>query len=414
MYDKNMEEKSRFAVGLDIGTSYIRAVVGSMDHSGNISVIGYNEAPSSGMRKGVVVNLTGPANAIDVCLKPVEDMSAVQVDSATLSVNGSHILSAKTEGMIAVGAADHEIDEADLDRVDQVAATGKFPPNREILDLVPYAYSLDGQGGIKDPLGMTGSRLEIKASIITALLPYCDNLRKAAEMAKVRPERLVPAVVAASRAVLKEHQMENGVGVIDLGASTTSIAVYDEGDLQFVGVVPIGTNDITKDIATVLQTVPEIAEEIKVRFASGRFGETEKDIVIKRGREELTFSRAEVDEVVEARLEEIFDGVRKELRRAGYDKRLPEGVVLTGGGANLRDIDIYAKSQIQLAIRISTPNALGGVSEAVSKPEYATAVGLMLTGLQFSSSASTKSKKSSVKSSKSKNGPLSKFFNLFK
>lgn len=409
-----MEEKSRFAVGLDVGTSNIRAVVGSVDRDGNVSVVGYSEAPSGGMRKGVVVNLTGPANAIDVCLKPVEDMSGIQVDSATIGINGSHILSAKTEGMIAVGTVDHEIDEADLDRVDQVAATGKFPANREILDLVPYAYSLDGQGGIKDPLGMTGSRLEIKASIISALLPYCDNLRKAAEMAKVIPERLVPTVVAAARSILTNQQMENGVGVIDLGATTTGIAVYDEGDLQYVGVIPIGGNDITKDLATILKTIPEVAEEIKIRFATGRFGENEKDIVIKQGREELIFPRDKVDEVVEARLEEIFEGVRKELKRAGYDKRLPEGIVLTGGGARLRDIDIYAKSQIQLAVRVGMPTGLGGVSEAVSKPEYATAVGLMLTSAQNSPEPTTNSKKSAKKSPKTGGNPISRLFGFFK
>ncbi|MFV0485137.1 MAG: cell division protein FtsA [Candidatus Saccharimonadales bacterium] len=409
-----MEEKSRYAVGLDVGTSSVRAVVGSVDRDGNVSVVGYSEAPSSGMRKGVVVNLTGPANAIDVCLKPVEDMSGVQVDSATIGINGSHILSAKTEGMIAVGTVDHEIDEADLDRVDQVAATGKFPANREILDLVPYAYSLDGQGGIKDPLGMTGSRLEIKASIISALLPYCDNLRKVAEMAKVTPERLVPTVVAAARAVITSQQMENGVGVIDLGATTTGVAVYDEGDLQYVGVVPIGGNDITKDLATILKTIPEIAEEIKVRFATGRFGENEKDIVIKQGREELIFPRDKVDEVVEARLEEIFEGVRKELKRAGYDKRLPEGIVLTGGGARLRDVETYAKSQVQLAVRIGAPTGLGGVSEAISKPEYAAAAGLMLTGAQLSPVSETNPKKAQKKSGKKGGNPISKIFGFFK
>lgn len=410
-----MEDKSRFTVGLDIGTSTIKAVVGGIDRDGNISIVGYNEAPSGGMRKGVVVNLTGPANAIDVCLKPVEDMSGIQVDSATIGINGSHILSAKTEGMIAVGTVDHEIDEADLDRVDQVAATGKFPANREILDLVPYTYSLDGQSGIKDPIGMTGSRLEIKASIITALLPYCDNLKKAAEMAKVRPERLIPTVTAAARAVLTSQQMENGVGVIDLGATTTGVAVYDEGDLQYVGVIPIGGNDITKDLATILKTIPEIAEEIKVRFATGRFGENGKDIVIKQGREELTFPRDKVDEVVEARLEEIFESVRKELKRAGYDRRLPEGLVLTGGGAKLRDIDIYVKSQVELAVRVGIPVSLGGVSDAVAKPEYATAVGLMLAGAELGltqSAASTK--KTSKKSEKSGDGPLSKLFGFFR
>ncbi|MDR3298005.1 MAG: cell division protein FtsA [Candidatus Nomurabacteria bacterium] len=409
-----MEEKSRFAVGLDVGTSNIRAVIGSVDRDGNVSVVGYSEVPSGGMRKGVVVNLAGPANAIDVCLKPVEDMSGIQVNAATIGINGSHILSAKTEGMIAVGTTDHEIDEADLDRVDQVAATGKFPANREILDLVPYSYSLDGQTGIRDPLGMTGSRLEIKASIISALLPYCDNLRKAAEMAKVQTERLVSTVVASARAVLTSQQMENGVGVVDLGATTTGVAVYDEGDLQYVGVIPIGGNDITKDLATILKTIPEVAEEIKIRFATGRFGENEKDIVIKQGREELTFPRAKVDEVVEARLEEIFEGVRKELKRANYDKRLPEGIVLTGGAAKLRDIEIYARSQVELAVRVSAPTGLGGVSESVAKPEYATAVGLMLTSAQFNPAPGQNAKKSSKKSSKSKGGPLSRFFGFFK
>jgi cell division protein FtsA len=407
-----MEEKSRFTVGLDIGTGSIRAVVGSVDRDGQVSVLGYNEAPSSGMRKGVVVDLTGPASAIDIALKPVEDMSGVQVDAATISVNGMHILSTKVDGMIAVGTADHEIDEADLDRVDMMAVTGKIPANRETLDLVPHDYVLDGQRGIKDPLGMVGSRLEVRANVISGLVPYCENVRKAADMAKVVTQRLVPSVVAAARAVLTERQMENGVGVIDFGASTTGVAVFDEGDLQYVGVIPKGSNSITNDLAMVLKTEPEVAEEIKRRFVTGVFGANGKDIVIKRGRDELKFSREEVDEVAEARLEEILGDVRKELKRAGYDKRLPEGVVITGGGARLRDIEVYAKEKMELAARLGTPPELGGMGEAVAKPEYATAIGLMMIGVRNGDAMIAQKK--SDKKSKQGGGVFRKILNMFK
>ncbi len=373
-----MEEKSRLLVGLDIGTGFVRGVAGSFDREGRIVILGYGEAPSSGLRKGVVVDLNGPLNAIDLALKAVEDMSGEEIDYSTTSVNGVHILNTKTDGMIAVGLVDHEIDEADLDRVDLVAATGKIPTNREILDLVPYEYALDGQGGIKDPIGMKGSRLEIRASVVSGLIPYCENVRKTTEAAHVKTTSLMASVVAASKAVLSTKQKENGVAVIDLGFATTGVTVFDEGDLQYVGVVPIGSNKITNDLAIVLQTTPDIAEEIKLRFVTCNFGASEKDIVIKRDREEFVFSRAEVDEIVKACLDDIFEAVRKELKRAGYDMRLPEGVVLTGGGAKLRDIEVYAKEKIELAARIGTPEVLGGVSEAVSSPEYATAVGLML------------------------------------
>lgn len=410
-----MEEKSRFAVGLDIGTGFIRAVVGSINRDGSVSVVGYNEAPSSGMRKGVVSDLTGPASAIDVALKPVEDMSGVQVNDAVVSVNGAHIMSAKVDGMIAVGAVDHEIDEADLDRVDATATTGKIPANREILDLVPHEYVLDGQGGIRDPLGMKGSRLEIKANVISGLTPYCENIRKTTNMAKVGTEQLVPSVVAAARAVLTEKQMENGVGVIDIGAATTGVAVFDEGDLQYVGVIPKGSNNVTNDLAMVLKTEPEVAEEIKCRFVSGVFGGSEKDVVIKKGREELSFSRTEVDEVAEARLEEIFNDVRKELKKAGYDKRLPEGVVLTGGGSKLRDIDVYAKERIELAVRVGAPVELGGVGDAIIKPEYATAIGLMVLGIRNGGAGAVKKKSDKKeKTGRSGGGFLKKLIGMFK
>ncbi len=375
-----MEENLRYVVGLDVGTENVRAVVATVGRDGSVSIVGYNEGPNSGMRKGVVANLTGPAESIDRMLGEVERMSGFEVNSAYVSINGAHVMSVKAEGMIAVGAEDHEITEDDLARVEGAAVTGRVPANRDILDVLPLSYTLDGQKGIKDPLGMTGARLELEASVISALAPNSVNLRKATEGAKVEAEKLVPSVVAAARAVLSEKQMENGVAVIDLGAATTSIAIFEEGDLQYVGVLPVGSNNITNDLAIVLEIDTEIAEDIKRRFAARSVadGDDGGEILVRRGREEMAFSRAEISEIIEARLAEIFDGARKELKFAKYDHKLPEGIVLVGGGARLKGVSEFAKDALEAAIKIGAPSGLGGVAEAIYKPEYSAAVGLVL------------------------------------
>ena len=373
-----MEENLRYVVGLDVGTENVRAVVATVGRDGSVSVVGYNEGPNSGMRKGVVANLTGPAESIDRMLGEVERMSGFEVNSAYVSINGAHVMSIKAEGMIAVGAEDHEITEDDLMRVEGAAVTGRVPANRDILDVLPLSYTLDGQRGIKDPLGMTGARLELEASVISALAPNSVNLRKATEGAKVEAEKLVPSVVAAARAVLSEKQMENGVAVIDLGAATTSIAIFEEGDLQYVGVVPVGSNNITNDLAIVLEIDTEIAEDIKRRFAARSAADDDGEILVRRGREEMAFSRAEISEIIEARLAEIFDKVRKELKFARYDHKLPEGIVLVGGGARLKGVAEFAKDALEASIKIGAPSGLGGVAEAIYKPEYSAAVGLVL------------------------------------
>ena len=392
-YNVLMDDVSRYAVGLDVGTENVRAVVMSVGRDGMTSVVGYGEARNAGMRKGVVANLTGPAEAIDRMLVEVERMSGYEVNSAYVSINGAHVLSTKTEGMIAVGAKDHEINEEDLMRVEESATTGRIPANREVLDVLPMGYTLDEQSGIRDPLGMTGARLEIQANVLSALTPNCTNLRKATEVAKVTTERLVPSVVAAARAVLSERQMENGVAVIDMGAATTSVAVFEEGDLQYVGVLPVGSNNVTNDLAIVLEIDTETAEDIKRRFVTGAFEESDKDIIVKRGREELHFKRDAVNEIVKVRLREIFAGVRSELKRAGYDRRLPEGIVLVGGGVKMRDIELYAKECLEAATRIGVPSGLGGVADGIEKPEYAAAVGLALYAAEFGRGGTGKPKK---------------------
>ena len=373
-----MDEISRYAVGLDVGTSNVRAVVAGITGDGSLNVVGYGEAPNQGMRKGVVANLNGPAQAIDAMLGEVERMSGYEVNSAVLSVNGAQIVSTRTEGMIAVGAMEHEVNEEDLARVEEVALQGRLPANQEVLQVVPLQFALDGQAGIKNPLGMTGSRLEMRANVVSTLAPNCENLRRAAEAANVTTEALVPSAVAAARAVLSERQRENGVAVVDIGAATTGVAIYEENDLRYVGVVPLGSNFITNDLAVMLAVDTEVAEEIKRRFANGVAVETERPVVLKWHGQDLEFERAQIDEVVQARLREIMEMVRKELRRARYEQRLPEGIVLTGGGAKIRGIEQFVRETLAVSVKIGVPSGLKGVAEAVQKPEYATAVGLML------------------------------------
>lgn len=374
-----MQENSRYAVGIDIGTSSIRCVVGHLDgESGIPTIVGVGTSPNSGMRKGVVANLQGPASAIDTALGEAERMSGYQVDYATVSINGSHILSVKTDGMIAVGAQDHEVNGDDLLRIEDVATVGKIPANREILEVVPHSYRLDGQDNIKDPLGMTGTRLEIRAHVVSALAPHLHNLQKTAEMAKVDAHTIVPSVLAGAKAVLKEQQLENGVAVIDMGASTTSVAVFEEGDLQYVGIVSVGGANITNDLAIGLKTDPEIAEAVKLKHAIATGRSSSEGVSVQDGGETHSFDASDIDEIVEARLDEIFEAVEAELKKAGRAGQLPSGVVLIGGGANMKKIAEFAKEKLGLAARVGKASGLGGAVDSIEQPEYAVACGLML------------------------------------
>lgn len=412
-----MQEISRYAVGIDIGTTTVRCVVGHIDPTtGTPTVVGVGQASNHGMRKGVVANLAGPAQAIDDALGEAERMSGYQVDSASMSINGAHILSTKADGMIAVGAMDHEINHEDLRRIEEVSTLGKVPANREILEVVPHSYRLDGQDNIKDPIGMTGTRLEINANVVSALVPHLNNLQKSAEMAKVTPHAITPAVLAAARAVLTEQQMENGVAVVDIGGATTSVAVFEEGDLQYVGVVPVGGNNITNDLAIGLKTDPEIAEEVKVAHAIATAREKNEKISIKHEKEAHSFESSDIDEIVEARLEEIFQAVQKELKKAGRAGQLPSGVVLTGGSAKIKGIAEYAKEKLGLAARVGKSKGYGGVAEHIEEPQFATAVGLMLID-SLDSQHAHRAPRHSVKPGvaiKNASGMISKFLDKFK
>lgn len=373
-----MQEQSRYAVGIDVGTKNVRCVIGYIDADGDApKIVGVGTAPNSGMRKGTVTNLAGPAEAIDTALEAAERMSGHQVKTAVLSVNGSHLTSTKADGMITVGTTDNEVTPEDIVRLEDMATTGKVAQNREILEIVAHSYRLDGQDNIKDPIGMTGTRLEIKANVVSGLLPHITNLQKLAEMAKVEVSSVVPAVLASAQAVLTENQRENGVAVLDIGAATTGVAVFEEGDLQYLSVIPLGGQNVTNDLAIGLRTDPEIAESVKLahaRFGGKKLGKVET----KHEKKTYSFEQSEIDEIVGARYEEIFEAVAKELKKAGRAGKLPSGAVLTGGGANTKGLIDFTKEQLGVAARLGKPSEYGGASNEIKGPEFSAAAGLML------------------------------------
>ena len=407
-----MQEVSKYAVGIDIGTTNVRCVVGHVNPAtGAPTIVGVGVAPNNGMRKGTVVNLTGPAQAIDDALGEAERMSGYQVDMATISINGSHILSTHADGMIAISGQNHEISVEDLDRIEEVATVGKIPANREILEVVPHAYKLDSQDNIKNPIGMTGTRLEIDAHIVSVLAPHLSNLQKAAEKANVMPRSIIVSGVAASRAVLSEKQIENGVVLIDIGGSTTNIAIYEEGDLQYVAVIPIGGINITNDLAIGMKTDPELAEVLKIEHASAVSRRDSSGVSVKYNDQIYNFDISEMDEIVEARLEELFELINKELQRAGRLGKLPNGAVLTGGTAKLKGIADYAKEALGLAVRVGEISDYGGVADDIKEPQFATAIGLMLIDAESSNFVGKNHGK--IKGKRSLSDGMSKFSKFF-
>ncbi len=376
-----MQENSQYAVGLDVGTTTVRCVVGHFDGTGAPTIVGVGEAPNGGMRKGTVVNIVNTAQAIDKALEAAERMSGQPVNSATVSINGPHVVGMSSKGVVAVPGGNHEIDSNDLGRVEEAATVMQLPANREILQVTPRSYQLDGQDNIKDPLGMSGVRLEVDAHVITTLSPHIKNLVKACEMTQTTPHRLVLAGLAASKVALSRQLTENGVVLVDIGGSTTSIIVFDEGDLQHVAVLPIGSINITNDLAIGLKTEISIAEEIKLKHASVLKREA-KDITVIHDKEKLTFNTEDIDMIVEARLEEIFELVNKELKSIGRAAKLPGGVMLSGGGATMNGIVEYAKDALQLPARVVSLDGFGGVADALKNPAYSTALGLMMADLE--------------------------------
>jgi len=396
-------EQVRIGIGIDIGTENIKAVVLAQKGQETPAVLKVKEVPSSGVRYGEVVDLERPAAILRELLADLHSVLQFETNHATVNVGGVNLLTTHTDGVIALEDSNRPINQKDLERLIQDAEKGRLPNNRSIIDLIPHGYTLDGQSGIKDPIGMSGQRLEMRASVISTLNPSFINLRKTLDLAGIQECGLVPVAAAGAKAVLSSRQMENGVALVDIGSSTTSVAIFEDGELQYVGTIginhsgerkSIGGNNITKDLATVLQITPEIADEIKRNHINALGSSNGGKITLTKGRESYEFDREEVDEIVGARLKAILKSVHEEIARAGYAQKLPEGVVLIGGGAKIKDLSSLASQELVMATRVGEIKNIGNAFREVFRLEYATAVGLALEDLQRSGQVSQKTKKS--------------------
>ncbi len=374
------EQSAQHYFGLDIGTNTVRCVIGMLEsgETNIISVIGHGSAPNKGMRKGVVVRVDDVVEAVVQAITEAERVAGVQVSSATVNVNGPQVMGMDSRGVIAISAANREITDDDRLRVEEAATIVKLPPNREIIQVFAKNYRLDGQGSIKDPVGMQGVRLEVDTHIVTASTPTLRNLDMALEKANVRANHHTVSSLAAAEAVLTGQQKESGTVLLDIGAGTTNLVVLEEGEVQHVAVIPMGGTNITNDLAIGLKTDLDVAEAVKMQHGGlGTFAKSGPiSLLINKTRHE--FDGEEVQMIIEARVEELLEYVDKELKRIQRSRKLPGGVVLVGGTANLPGLAEFAKQHLELATRIGKLQPLAGLMDTVQDPSYSSAVGLML------------------------------------
>jgi cell division protein FtsA len=373
------ESQQQHFVGLDIGTSTVRCVVGMFDQGsgGKPSLIGHGSAKNTGMRKGAVVHVDDVAEAIVKAITEAERMSGQRVHEATVNINGSHVTGFNSKGVIAISGVNREITPDDRYRVEEAATVVSMPPNREIVQFFAKNYSLDGQHNIKDPVGMQGIRLEVDAHIVTAATPNLRNLDAALEKAQVRPNHHTVSSLAAAEAVLTRQQKEAGVLVLDIGAGTTNIIIVEDGEVQHAAVLPIGGTNITNDLAIGLKTDLDIAEAVKLQHASLK-EEKKTTATVKVGDTTHAFDFEDIQMITEARVEELLEYVEKELHKIRRAGKLPGGVVIVGGTAKLPGLAEFAKQKLQLPARIGKLQNVGGLVDTVEDSAYCTVVGLML------------------------------------
>ena len=378
-----MGKKSELLVGLDIGTSKVAAVVGDLNGS-TLSVLGVGSAPSEGLRKGVVVNIEATVHAIEHAIKEAEVTAGCEIHSVFASVGGGHIKGFNSHGVAGVRSS--EIDRADVDRVLDTARAVALPPDRDILHVLPQDFVLDGQDGIRAPIGMSGVRLEARVHIITTATTSAQNVIKCCERTGLHVADLVLEPLAAAEAVLTPEEKELGVALIDLGAGTTDVLVFHRGALRHTAVLSLGGNHVTNDIAAGLRTPFRDAEILKQRSgcALARLVAREQSVEVPSlgGRTPRLLSRHMLGQIIEARVEEILTLVRHQIVKCGFDEGLGSGVVLTGGSALLEGIVPLAEQVFQSPVRVGTPLALNGSgpTELVDNTSFAAAVGLVHYG----------------------------------
>ncbi len=379
-----IRENKDLIVGLDIGTSKIVALVAEALPEGGINIIGMGSAPSRGLKKGVVVDIEATVSAIQRALEEAELMANCKITQVYTGIAGSHIKAQNSSGMLPI--RDREVSQSDKDRVVEIARALNIPADQQVLHVLPQEYIIDGQDGVREPLGMSGVRLEVKVHIVTGAVSAAQNIVKCVRRCGLEVQDLVLQPLASSKAVLNNDEKDLGVCLVDIGGGTTDIAVYTRGAIQHVAVIPIAGDQITNDIAMTLRTPTREAEDLKIQHGTAlRQLADPKEMIEVPGigeRGPRMLSKQLLSEVIEPRAEELYGLVLAELRRSGFAEQLSSGIVLTGGSSQMRGMVELAEEVFDMPVRIGTPEYIGGFSERVKSPRFATSVGLLLTGLE--------------------------------
>lgn len=376
--------RQNIITGLDIGSNKIRIAVGQYDDNNDLNIIGATEHTSNGIINGNIVSVEDVVSSVSSALEKVERIIGTPVERAVIGISGPHVKSITSQGVVAVAKADGEIKDEDIDRVLEAAQAVATPPNYEILHVVPRNYKVDNQEDVKDPIGMNGVRLEVNAQIIMALSSQIKTLTKCVYRTGVDVQDLVFSVLADSESVLNKEQKELGVVLVNIGSSTTGIAVFEEGDLLHTSVLPVGSSHITNDLAIGLRTSIKIAEQVKLEHASCVSENIRKrdDIDLNTIDPEIgkrtMVSKYEISKITQARVEEIFEMIGKELKEIDRFGMLPSGVVLTGGGSKLDGIVDLAKQQLQLPVFLARSKKINTVVDKIYDLSYSNALGLIL------------------------------------
>lgn len=376
----------RIIAGIDVGSTKICTLIGRVSDSGPLNVIGMGVVPSRGVRRGVITDIEVATRSIEESVRKAQSMAHYTISEAYLGISGSHVSSQNSRGAVSIGRGDRPVDREDIQRVMEAAEAIVVPHNRRILHAIPREYIIDEQGGIKNPIGLMGFRLEVEAHIVTGSTTCIQNLEHCVERNQIQVVDSVFQPLASALAVLTEEEGRMGVVLVDVGGGTTDLAAYMDGSVWETMVFDLGGNHISNDIAVLLRTPFAAAEEAKIRYAHAQASQVDDAEMIELsafGHEGLaTVSRRELCEIVEARVEEMFSIIARDIRRTGYDELLAAGVVLTGGASDLRGIREVASRALQMPVRIGVPHRLHGVVEAISNPAYSTAVGLLLWGMK--------------------------------
>ena len=371
--------KAQIITGLDIGTHSLKMVIAQKKEEGeDLEILGFGEEPSSGVRKGSVVNPDELAKKISALKNRIENISDQKIGEVFVNIGGSHIFTVPSHGIVAVSRADGQISQEDVERVLQAAQAFSLQQNKEILEVFPQQFLVDGEENLKEVIGMKGVRLEVNVLAVCGSSPYVKNLTDAILASGLSIADVSPSSLMSGAAVLRPQQKELGAAIIDIGAGTTGLAVYEEGDLIHTAIFPVGSENITNDVAIGLRIEPDIAEKVKVEFGtcSGGKGRKMEKMEIPDGAT-ITFSQKMLSHIIEARVREIFQLVNKDLKKISKQGMLPGGIILVGGGAKLPKIVDFAKKDLKLTVKIGTPS---GIISLNSDPAFLGVMGLVVAG----------------------------------